>query len=227
MVPDTVLVSVSRSRPSHWLSSVPLSFATRTLAPFCSSPPFVHAQHPDTASLSLTSNMLPMQTSISLEQQWTTAEIPGKGRGLVATTSISKGMRILSERLIVRLPWEDQGRRTDSKPAGDGLPPSVDEQLCNLTWSPSLDGHIHESRRTTIADTYGIPIDSVGNLGVFTNASSINHSWRPNAWHAWNTATERLTVHAIRNIEQGEEITISYLGTNTLVYSERRNRLSR
>ena len=46
---------------------------------------------------------------------------------------------------------------------------------------------------------------------VFEQASHINHSCRPNAITAWNEDTRMLTVHALRTIPKGTEITISYV----------------
>lgn len=44
---------------------------------------------------------------------------------------------------------------------------------------------------------------------VCLEASKNNHSCVPNAYYSWNNDIKRLTVHAIRKIPEGEEITIS------------------
>lgn len=46
---------------------------------------------------------------------------------------------------------------------------------------------------------------------VCVDASRLNHSCRPNAFPAWNKDTGRMTVHAIRQIKAGQEITINYV----------------
>jgi hypothetical protein len=46
--------------------------------------------------------------------------------------------------------------------------------------------------------------------GIFPIISRINHSCRPNTQHTWNSSTEHETIHTIRDIQKGEEITISY-----------------
>lgn len=56
--------------------------------------------------------------------------------------------------------------------------------------------------------------------GLFLDAARINHSCRPNAHRSWNDNLQRLTVHAVRDIERGQEIAISYLG-ETLSYIKR------
>ena len=50
-----------------------------------------------------------------------------------------------------------------------------------------------------------------GGSVVVTQASRINHSCTPNVYHNWNAASNALTVHAVRDIEPGEEILTSYI----------------
>ena len=46
--------------------------------------------------------------------------------------------------------------------------------------------------------------------GVYPTACLINHSCNPNAHNSWNSNEEHETIHAIRPIKRGIEITISY-----------------
>ena len=46
--------------------------------------------------------------------------------------------------------------------------------------------------------------------GVFLNASRINHSCYPNCCLSWNIARSRLSVHALRDIQAGEELVSMY-----------------
>lgn len=50
--------------------------------------------------------------------------------------------------------------------------------------------------------------------GIFLETTRINHSCIPNAYYAWNDFINpaRMTLHAIRDIETEEEITVSYIG---------------
>lgn len=57
--------------------------------------------------------------------------------------------------------------------------------------------------------------------GLFVKASRINHSCQPNAQHTWNDELGHLTVHALRDIEAGSEITISYISGVSPGYEER------
>lgn len=48
--------------------------------------------------------------------------------------------------------------------------------------------------------------------GIFLDACRINHACDNNAQKCWNGNIKRHTVHALQNIDLGEEITIYYLG---------------
>ena len=48
--------------------------------------------------------------------------------------------------------------------------------------------------------------------GVFLKMSRFNHACKPNAEAFWNEDVGINDLIAIRSIQQGEEITISYLG---------------
>jgi hypothetical protein len=50
--------------------------------------------------------------------------------------------------------------------------------------------------------------------GLFLTCARLNHSCAPNANHTWNSDTGKETVHAIRDILRGEEVTICYLGSD-------------
>jgi hypothetical protein len=45
---------------------------------------------------------------------------------------------------------------------------------------------------------------------IFPNAARFNHCCNPNACFTWNPRIEQETIHAMRDIEKDEEITISY-----------------
>jgi len=138
---------------------------------------------------------------------------PGKAKILVATQKISKGTRILSEEPIVRVP----------KVVLDGqiLPASIHRQVDALTPDQRrafLSLHnIYEddaaSQYLIIIRTNALPFgNDVMEGGVFLDACRINHACDNNAQKSWNENIKRHTVHTLRDIEKGEEITIYYLG---------------
>jgi len=140
-------------------------------------------------------------------------EVPGKGKGLVATQKISKGTCILCEEPIVRVP--------EVVLDGQTLPASIHRQVDALTPDQrraflSLHNIYTDdaaSQYLGIIRTNALPFgDNVREGGIFLNACRINHACNNNAQKSWNENIKRHTVHALRDIEKGEEITIYYLG---------------
>lgn len=138
-------------------------------------------------------------------------EIPGKGTGLIATSEIAAGTRISSEKPFLAIAECDLDRLDDKL----AKLPQADRQLFesfhhhpkyksgrkgdNWTWSlnslpfePKLEGKEQPSR------------------GLFLVACRINHSCTPNCHPSWNEEIKRFTIHSIRDIKKGEEITIAY-----------------
>lgn len=54
-------------------------------------------------------------------------------------------------------------------------------------------------------------LDEVAGQGLCTMIARVNHSCVPNAVTHWNRETERLNLHAVRDIDVGEEITLGYI----------------
>ncbi|KAH8908313.1 SET domain-containing protein [Coniochaeta sp. PMI_546] len=143
-------------------------------------------------------------------------EVPGKGTGLVALRTIRKGTRILCEEPAITLPrLEDQGESE--------LLTSISRQVNALTEHQrqiflslhNLHPYTNDAERYLgLACTVSLPIDDANGRadgGVFLDASRINHACDNNAQKYWNTNIQRHTVHALRDIEEGEEITVYYL----------------
>ncbi len=81
-------------------------------------------------------------------------------------------------------------------------------------------GNTH-SQSLGIARTNVLPLgSSASSGGLFLEASRINHSCRQNAQNTLNENIGQLTIHALRDIEVGQEITISYLAS-TSEYADR------
>ncbi|KAK0517249.1 hypothetical protein JMJ35_000404 [Cladonia borealis] len=141
----------------------------------------------------------------------------GKGKGLVAIEKIPKGTRILSEEPVVTVPCNEQ--------ASEQLQISICQQVDALSEHQRqafLSMHnIHVYGNTAeqylgIVRTNGLPIEtSEGERGgIFFEACRINHACDNNAQKHWNTKIKRHTVHALRDIYKGEEITIYYLSVH-------------
>lgn len=142
------------------------------------------------------------------------SDVPGKGKGLVATENIPKGTRILSEQPVITIPERQQD--------DEWLKAHITQQVDSLTERQRqsfLSMHNLYPYKTAaekyfgIIRTIGLAIEENGiGGGVFLEACRINHSCDNNANKGWNDSIKRHTVHALRDIPKGEEITINYLG---------------
>lgn len=169
-------------------------------------------------------------------------DVPGKGKGLIATRKIERGTPILCEEPILRFSHvEMDPARVDSKTfmslfirRVEALSPEKRSQLLALS-NPFADVpllnyiglmifngialDIIVPVRSHAPHTNG-PIGVVGmedrlksdvGLGIFHRASRINHECQSNTHTSWNDVDGRYTVHAVRGIAKGEEITMEYL----------------
>ncbi|KAI0914716.1 heterokaryon incompatibility protein-domain-containing protein [Ustulina deusta] len=141
-------------------------------------------------------------------------DVPGKGKGLVAVEKIAKGTRILSEEPIITIAPNGMNSKR--------LQISICQQVTTLSEHQQrafLSMHnIHPykdaaERYLGIFKTNSLPAEAVGDKGaIFLEACRINHACDNNAQKSWNEKIKRHTVHALRDIDKGEEITITYLG---------------
>ncbi|TWU70611.1 hypothetical protein ED733_001284 [Metarhizium rileyi] len=139
-------------------------------------------------------------------------EIPGKGKGLVATEEIPKGTRILSEEALIIV---------DETASSKTLLTSICKQVEALSepqrrvFLSMRNIHPYENAANQyhgIIRTNCLPADVSGyESAIFPEACRINHACDNNAQKSWNERLKRHTVHALRKIEKGEEITITYL----------------
>lgn len=151
--------------------------------------------------------------------------LPGKGKGLIAVQDISKGTRILSDKPLFRI-----------ERFGSALP-VIEKAIVS-----KLDLLSQDDRRTflslhnntpdasyplaSIVKTNALPLGTDAlEGGLFPEASRINHACVPNCQHTWNDNLGEETIHAVRRISKGEEITISYADTGT--FESRRRHLKK
>ncbi len=61
----------------------------------------------------------------------------------------------------------------------------------------------------------GTPEDPKGDLteveGIFPAAARFNGSCQPNVYHWWDDVAQRLVLHAVRDIDPGEELCLGYV----------------
>jgi hypothetical protein len=152
-------------------------------------------------------------------------EITGKGKGLVATTKITKGTRLLSEVPLFKVPRDNPDIKALEHIVENEVNSLDADQRHTFFDLANIYGNTH-SQSFGIARTNVLPLGSSARSGgLFLEASRINHSCRHNAQNTWNENIGRLTIHALRDIEAGQEITITYLA-NTSESAERKRFLA-
>ncbi|KAL9127121.1 MAG: hypothetical protein Q9217_003947 [Psora testacea] len=126
---------------------------------------------------------------------------------------ISKGTRILSEEPIITAPRNE----TYTEQLRISICQQVDA-LSEHQRRAFLSMHnIHGYRNAAeqylgIVRTNALPTETnESEAGIFLEACRINHACDNNAQKNWNGNIKRHTVHALRDIYKGEEITIYYL----------------
>ena len=158
-----------------------------------------------------------------------TKDIPGKGRGLIATRNLSFGCNVLTERpvLVVAIREPDY-----DKLLSDFLSKSKETQrrILNL-----YDRYHHQevnedlsNEKDLVAKLFGIVAtngivyeydsDKSEEFGeeatqkVYLKASLLNHDCRPNV--TWYTlpAGGTIVVNVLRPVAKGAELTVSYVG---------------
>ncbi|KAF5675151.1 SET domain-containing protein [Fusarium denticulatum] len=134
-------------------------------------------------------------------------DIRGKGRGLIAKVDIPAGTRILCEKPLLLASTTMPGDlEATAAPRLKALSKSQQREFLSLHNNfPGKDPF------SGIIRTNALPCgpDSIVG-GVYPTICLINHSCLPNSHHNWNNEAGHETIHAIRQINAGEEVTISY-----------------
>ena len=134
--------------------------------------------------------------------------VPGKGRGIVARSNIDNGRRIICEKPLFTTPYMSRLNGLESNIAEKLKALSKTQQRQFFSLHNSFPG---KNPFSGIVKTNAFPCGLGSPIGgIYPTISLINHSCLPNAHHSWNSATHCETIHAIRCIEPGEEITIAY-----------------
>jgi hypothetical protein len=140
-------------------------------------------------------------------------EVPGKGKGLVATTDIPRGTRILEESPVVTIPdrpRDDEWLKAHISQQVDSLNEQKRQSLLSMHNVYPYSNIFEQCLGIIRTNALPVEADGIGG-GLFLEACRINHACDNNAQKNWNQRIKRHTVHALRDIPQGEEITIFYL----------------
>lgn len=133
-----------------------------------------------------------------------------KGFGVFARVAFSAGQRLLAEEPLVECEACDARGTVYPAATVDALDASVRAHffaLCqNEQWGA-------EKTARGIWLSNALPTDDLPTpkSAVFRYTCRFNHACRPNVYQHWNERLRAMTLHAIRPIRSGEELTISYL----------------
>ena len=153
----------------------------------------------------------------------------GKGLGVFARHSFAPGERIICEAPLVQWSSGDAVVRPghDLRKLVAALPPEAQRAFFALEPVPLHSkslvsqgiGATDIAGRVWMANAYPArEFEGGGGEGsssaVYSEICRINHGCNPNCIHAWNELLQRQTVHATRPIAAGEELELTYLGTD-------------
>ncbi|KAG6026458.1 hypothetical protein E4U19_002583 [Claviceps sp. Clav32 group G5] len=151
-------------------------------------------------------------------------DIPGKGKGLVATRDIPKGTRILAEQPLITLPAKLTGEKVPELLYRQWGSVNIDQRIAYLSLHNKFADGIKKggSQFIGIFSSNCREFGRGDKVGIFLETSRINHDCESNAEEEWNPNIKRHTVHAIRDIHAGEEITILYTAYHDTRTTEQR-----
>ncbi|OJD18272.1 hypothetical protein AJ78_01711 [Emergomyces pasteurianus Ep9510] len=148
---------------------------------------------------------------VSNNELYTIKAIPGRGLGCFATSKIPRGTRILLEEPLFTVPSMATNLQSVEKSFLKDLK-SLSKEQQHMFFS------LHNAHKGSCSPVIGtiktnaMPFGARGAEGaIFPHAARINHSCKPNSQNTWNRNLEKLTIHAFKDIEEGEEITIAYV----------------
>lgn len=150
--------------------------------------------------------------------KYKTSSIPNKGLGLIVTEKILAGELIVSEEPLVFVSYSQAVsarfsslQKNPLKKNFDSLVVEKREVALKLFSARGLKPG-DAGFETDVFKTNSMPCgeDERNGGAIYSTISRINHSCKPNANHFWDASQNKELIHALRDIETGEEITIFY-----------------
>ncbi|KAI5856722.1 SET domain-containing protein [Durotheca rogersii] len=144
-------------------------------------------------------------------------DIPGKGKGVVATRNIGRAEVIMADwaSLLVDLDFPTRVRRTRGytllHKAVDQLPDP--DRVLQLARSSAYSADIIEDVLRTNSFSYSFAGEP--HMALYPNIARVNHACRPNAFVRFTPISLAVSLVALRDIEAGEEINITYIPLGT------------
>ncbi|KAI6086752.1 SET domain-containing protein [Hypoxylon rubiginosum] len=142
---------------------------------------------------------------------WKVVDIPGKGKGIVASRFIKRSEAIMVDwaSLVVHLDFPTSVKRLQGyrhlHRAVDQL--SDPDRVLELARSSTFSNDIVEDVLRTNAFSY--PLAGESHMALYPDVSRVNHACRPNAFIRFTPTSLAVSVVVQRDIEPGEEITIT------------------
>ena len=151
----------------------------------------------------------------------------GCGLGVFARYDFEPGDCLIAEKPLAAWDIDTSSAHTDLAELDkivDALSPSERRDFLDLCDSHACSGQpktlfgiwSSNAYMREFGDCFEPAEDHISHAAVFSTICRINHACRPNAHVAWNHGSRRQTVHALRRIAAGEEITVCYLGAGAL-----------
>ena len=154
--------------------------------------------------------------------------LPGKGLGVVVTRpgGFQRGCRILCEAPLVAWQSSPGSSGTHDWSALDAVVGTLSEPR-RRDFYGLCDKHADHGEGKTaqgiwnsnsfptediIGDGLSAATDGVVRSAVYRVCSRINHACHPNCFAGWSAALGKQTVHALRDIAQGDELSVAYVG---------------
>ncbi|KAI4870145.1 SET domain-containing protein [Hypoxylon rubiginosum] len=140
-------------------------------------------------------------------------DIPGKGKGVVATRRIKRAEAIMADwaSLVAHLEFPTSLKRAQGyhylHRAVDQL--SDPDRVLELARSSTFSNDVVEDVLRTNAFSY--PLGGESHMALYPEVSRVNHACRPNAFIRFTPTSLAVSVVVSRDIEPGEEITITYV----------------
>ncbi|KAM7212239.1 hypothetical protein V8F06_012375 [Rhypophila decipiens] len=177
-----------------------------------------------------TAALMARSKELAFDPPWKIMEMPNKGGlGVIATRKIKRYEEIMIDHatMVVDIKFASvvlafKGYRLLHLAADQLRDPDSIYSLAKST-EMAADEVENVVRTNSFSTTLGEDED---HMAIYPLVSRINHACKPNAFTRWILRSQSTSIAALRDIEPGEEITISYLPLG-LTHSERQRRLQR
>ncbi|KAK4186272.1 hypothetical protein QBC35DRAFT_554373 [Podospora australis] len=155
-------------------------------------------------------------------------EIPGKGKGVVATQKIEKGRALLVDYATV-LAAAEYPADVMHEEVRELMDAAVDrlgepERVKTLSRLGRDSEEASEVEDLLLTNSFVVGVGGKDYMGLFADVARFNHDCKPNAFIHFSETTLAMTIWVARDIKAGEEITISYAAAG-MVSKERQKTL--